>query len=482
MFAVTVLLSCTHADPSPDPASPTAQTGTPSTSTPTTTADPFAAQPDPASGLTDVSADLDALLEHGDLVGACDRWRAAPDDRQLELLCGKSMFFYEGFDTLGIPAVLFDFLFQHFPDELGPGYSELGLVVHPNSPEGRPIGFAPGTPLGSADTLALTCAACHFGQLPDGRYAVGAPNHDYQYGRHMLAITLAPMAASPGFQEADHHPDAIAAVRPLLDRFDADPGLALQLGLAMLPLLGDLGDAPALTWDQEGQYASWKPGTMDFMITPLPLDDGVHTVSKILPLWGIPDAAEEQAAGMPNAMLAWTGAAPSLDAFLQGFVAVGGGEHPWTEDDLAPLREYILSLRPPSPPPVDADAVAHGEQVFWDAGCGDCHQGPRGSGLQVYDFDEIGTDDALRDWGDGPTCCDFEGTVLTHGVKSPRLVGLWAQARFLHNGSVDTLQALLCEPDRPTVDTPVLSDDGHRYGCDLPASDRQDLVSYLSAH
>jgi hypothetical protein len=477
-----LLLSCVAEDPTAPGVDPTSTPTSPSTGSEPGRPDPFAPQPDPESDLVDVSADLTELLEHGALIGACDRWRADRDDRQLMLMCGKSMYFYEGFGTLGIPAPLFDFVHQNFPDEVGPGFSGLGLVVHPSSPEGRPIGFAPGARVGQVETLALTCASCHFGQLPDGRYAVGAPNHAYDYGRHMLALMLAPMAAAPTFQEADHHPDAIAAIRPMLDRLEADPWLGIQLGLEMLPLLDDLGEAATLSFEQEGQYASWPVGTMDFMIAPLPLDDGVHTVSKISALWGVPSAEEEQAAGMRHAMLAWTGSARSLDDFLQGFVAVGDGTD-WPDEDMLPLREYILSLRPPpNPTPPPADAVARGDALFASTGCIDCHQGPRGSGLDVYAFEEIGTDDALRDWGAGETCCDFDDTELTGGIKSPRLVGMWAHARFLHNGSVTSLEALLCDTTRPTIDTPALSDGGHTFGCELDAADKDALIAYLLAH
>ncbi|MEQ1508476.1 MAG: hypothetical protein ABMB14_39965, partial [Myxococcota bacterium] len=454
---------------------------------PTEFVDPFAAQPDADEGLTNVTEDLDALLEHGDLIGACDRYAANPGDRKLELLCGKYQFFYEGFGTLGIPAVLFDALPALFTDEVGPAYDKFGLVPHPSSPEGRPIGFGAGAPLGDQPTLALTCAACHFGQLPDGRYAVGAPNHGYDYGRHMLAILLVPQAISPTFDEADHHPDAVRAVRPMLDRLDDEPLLGIQLGLDLLPLASSAGSTPTPTVEQEGQYASWRTGTMDFVIAPLPVDDGIHTVSKILALWGMPTDAEAAEAGMPNAMLAWTGGATSLQQFLTGFVQIGGGDEAvWDAEALTPLQHYIESLRPPEPlDPGDVDQLAAGAAVFRDAGCIDCHGGPRGSGDRVYTFDEIGTDAAMADWadpdGDGAPCCGLgdADTALTHGIKSPRLAGSAAFTRFLHNGSLSSLEELLCLVERPPSAGEPWGDEGHAFGCELPVTDREALVAYL---
>ena len=118
--------------------------------------------------------------------------------------------------------------------------------------------------------------------------------------------------------------------------------------------------------------------------------------------------------------------------------------------------------------------------------CVGCHGAPRGSGDRVYTFDEIGTDDQMMYWGDpdldGELCCGLGSAddEATHGIKSPRLAGLWTFGRFLHNGSVETLEDLLClDGERPTLDTPGYGDGGHLYGCDLPESDRRALLAWL---
>ncbi len=157
-------------------------------------AGPFDPQPDESEGLTNLSADLDRLLEDGELPGACDRYEAGEaSGRRARLLCGKEMFFYESFDTAGAPAPLLDHLMASFPDEIGAGFERYGMVRDPGSPGGLPLGLAPTVPLGDGGTVpayAFTCASCHFAELPDGRYAVGAPNHAYDYGRHVLAMAL----------------------------------------------------------------------------------------------------------------------------------------------------------------------------------------------------------------------------------------------------------------------------------------------------
>lgn len=458
-----VLLACTPTSVSTDPA-------TTDPVAPTPVQDPFEPLPPRQSTLTDVSDDLEAVLEHGALQGACEQYEADPT-LENELLCGKAMFFYEDFEGAGVPTAVFDFLGDNFPNQVGRGHHHFGLVEDPYHPSGRPLGFPPALPMpGGAQTVAFGCAACHFGKLPDGRYAVGMPNLDYDYGGHMLTVGLAPNALVPGFSPADYHPDAIEAASPVIEELQARPLLAAQFGLALLPLLGE--EAPAMSIESQGYYAGWEPGTMDFTIEPLPIDDGVHVVTRILPLWEIPAEGE--------AHLAWTGAAPTLMDFLEGFIQVTGSATAWPPERLRPLETYLLSLRAPVNPDAPTD-IDQGREVF-QRDCLECHAGPRGSGLELYPFEEVGTDDALRYWADpdldGEFCCGAAGAA-SHAVKAPRMSGLWTQSKLLHNGSVHSLEALFCLEERRGITETVYGDGGHEYGCELPTDEREALVRYL---
>ena len=111
-------------------------------------------------------------------------------------------------------------------------------------------------------------------------------------------------------------------------------------------------------------------------------------------------------------------------------------------------------------------------------------------GHELYGYDEVGTDPEIRWWADGPdhdgvACCGLTfqpGDTVTGAIKSPRLVGLWAMTRFLHNGALDSLEQLLCLTPRPGITVPAFGDQGHDYGCDLAAADREALIGYLRAH
>lgn len=452
------------------------------------TGDPFAPQADESEGLTNASADLDALLEHGALVGACDRYRGGQTDRKTMLQCGKWMYFYETFGTFGVPTVLVKFMATNFPDELGVGFSKLGMVPDPTSADHLPLGLAPTAKInGTVDAVAFTCASCHFGKLPDGRFAVGAPNHHYDYGRHILMLTLAPTIGTGLSQASAHDPDAVARIQPVLSHLAADSALKNQFLLALLPLASI--NLPAMTPATEHAYASWLPGTLDFMMAPLPVDDQVHTVSKIIGLWGIPRPTEVTSSGMASALLAWTGDARSLDEFVRGFATLGGTAPP-TAEQMKPLLEYIYSLRAPhNPTPPEPALAATGATLYATKGCATCHDGPRGSGHRAYTFDEIKTDPAMGRWADptlsGTACCglDVAPGQLTHGIKSPRMVGMWALGRLLHNGAVETLEQLFCVEPRPAGAPEPQRSDGHAFTCEgLTDAEKRALIAYLREH
>ncbi len=153
------------------------------------------------------------------------------------------------------------------------------------------------------------------------------------------------------------------------------------------------------------------------------------------------------------------------------------------------MVEYIYSLRAPeSPAPEAAEQVAEGKALFRSKGCTSCHGGPRGSGTQIYTYEEIGTDPQLKKWADseltGEPCCDLRfrpKSTITHGIKSPRLTGSWAMKRFLHNGSLDSLEELFClDRTRPSIDTLGHGDGGHLETCEnLDEAEKRAMIAYL---
>ena len=435
----------------------------------------------------DVDTSLAAVLENDRLQGACDRYNSGQTDEETMLLCGKWMFFYETFGTVGIPKKLLEFGQDWYEDYYGPGYEDFGFIADPNSPEGFPIGLAETTGMsGSLETRAFTCASCHFGQMPDGRYAVGYGNMDLQYGKYIAGIG-APLTLSISENSQDVHPDLRDELLPYVRAAKAQPGYNIALAGTGIELLG-AESTPQITVEEQARFIALPPGTMDFLTKPL-VDDGVWTVSRILSLWNIPTDEVRGEYGMDHAYLSWTGGATTLDSFISGFVAIGVADPgAWPPERIAPLKAYMESLRVPElQRELPQGSVDMGAEVFVEAGCLDCHNGPSGESIEAYGYDELGVDDAMRYIFNpneaGELCCGFEGGdstyVVTDGIKAPRLTGLENQRRFLHNGSVESLGQLLCMESRPVDNNFAQGSQGHDYGCDLSESERGMLVTYL---
>ncbi|MEL6182210.1 MAG: hypothetical protein AAFS10_24845 [Myxococcota bacterium] len=137
----------------------------------------------------DVDNNLEAVLERAALEGACAQVERGNADRATRLRCGKWMFFYEHFGTVGIPRDLLVFLQRYYGDSIyGHGFSQMGFVADPQDADGLPIGLVTSSAqLGDMQTSAFTCASCHFGRMPDGRYAVGYANRNSTMGGSLEA-------------------------------------------------------------------------------------------------------------------------------------------------------------------------------------------------------------------------------------------------------------------------------------------------------
>lgn len=127
-------------------------------------------------------------------------------------------------------------------------------------------------------------------------------------------------------------------MQPLVDEYKSTPGLGLEFGWALLQLVTPLGSVPEFSLDNEAAYASWQSGTQDFLMAPVAIDDKVHTVSKIISLFHLPNPQQIKQANMKHAMLGWTGVSASLSNFLHAFAALGVGDAEWPDSKLEPLQ------------------------------------------------------------------------------------------------------------------------------------------------
>jgi mono/diheme cytochrome c family protein len=162
-----------------------------------------------------------------------------------------------------------------------------------------------------------------------------------------------------------------------------------------------------------------------------------------------------------------------------------------SDEALYALASYIYSLEPPrNPNPFDEKAQA-GEKIFAREGCVECHTPP------LYTNNKLTLAEGFTPPNDAPATLESVGTDPglalatrkgTGYYKVPSLKGVWYRGRYLHDGSVASLEEMF-DPDRlkdthvpggwslPGVKTRAIK--GHEFGLDLSDEDRRALIAFL---
>lgn len=437
----------------------------------------------------------------------------------------------------GMPYWIWVVLPRVFPDLMpGPGgYKSFGLVWE----EGHemPVGFTKqviGFP-----RVANNCAICHVGtwrsqdeEVP--HVVVASPANTVNVQAMLRFLTKA--AQDSRFNAGVLIPEIqrenkLSLVDRQIYRFVLIPMTRRALQQ----------QAARFTWMNRPGWPDWGPGRDDpmnltkYFMTSQPMDNSVGQAD-------FPSNWNLQCRKGTNLFLNWSCDTPAVRSVLIDS-ALGLGAAPdktskltypvdlldwklkrraWFEKRMEDLDNFLSTLPPPKYPfAVDAALAAKGKPVY-DHYCAECHAvgAPRTS--QVIPIAEIGTDrerldtwtqaaadeanQAVKDLG-----INRPNMVKNQGYCSPPLDGLWMRAPYLHNGSVPTLRDLL-EPvaKRPPVfyrgydvydpvnvgfisqgpaaertgwkhDVKVRGDgnQGHAYGTDLSAADKQALLEYL---
>ena len=162
----------------------------------------------------------------------------------------------------------------------------MGFIPNPYANDHIPLGLVESTQhMGEMKTHAFTCAGCHFGQLPDGRYAVGYPNLQLDYGRFIASmVALIRLGMRP--EDSGVHPVLRRDLSPVVHEARARSGFYTAmagLGMNFLTRGGDVLTEGGINLSLEEQLRFWRlrTGTMDFLTKPM-VEDGVWTVSRIL--------------------------------------------------------------------------------------------------------------------------------------------------------------------------------------------------------
>ena len=149
----------------------------------------------------------------------------------------------------------------------------------------------------------------------------------------------------------------------------------------------------------------------------------------------------------------WSGDRVDLFDFQRTIMEIQSGTG-LTDEENAHLAAFLgFEEVPPSPFPV-AGPDARGEQVFTEAGCAGCHAGRSFTDGLRHD---VGT-------ADGPA--EMKGP----SIDTPSLLGLYATAPYLHDGSAATLHGVFAS---------TMADDPHDLSGQYDEAAINDLVAYL---
>jgi hypothetical protein len=165
-----------------------------------------------------------------------------------------------------------------------------------------------------------------------------------------------------------------------------------------------------------------------------------------------------------------------------------------SDEALYALALYVYSLQPPPNPNAFGPEAAAGQKLFLRE-CAGCHVPP------LYTSNKVTLAEGFEPPKDKPAALDVMpisvGTdpslaLLTRKgtgyYKIPSLKGVWYRGRYLHDGSVASLEEMF-NPDRlkethvPGGFRPLGSDrraiPGHTFGLNLKPEERQQLIAFL---
>ncbi len=406
---------------------------------------------------------------------------------------------------------------EHLPDRPGEGYARFGMVYESETAE-RPIGTSyreRQVPL-----QGLNCAVCHTGVLRDSPEAprqiiLGMPSH--QMDLQAYQEFLFACGRDPRFT-TDTILSAIRKANPDFGFFDR-----LIYRFLVIPRTRDgiQEAAEGFTWTQQrppqgpGRVDTFNPYKAIIFGFDMSIDLSVGTAD--LPsLWD-----QKSREGLS---LHWDGNNNSVaERNLSAAIGAGASEDSLDLAAIKRVEDWIWDLKPPPFPSdrIDTARAAAGEPLYRQH-CATCHAIGSEFVGKVIEIDEIGTDpermssftealaERMNTLGTGRPW-RFSHFRSTNGYAAMPLDGLWLRAPYLHNGSVPTLQDLLKPVDeRPAVfwrgyevydydkvgfvsqgagaeaagfrfDASLRGNgrQGHLYGTELDAGQKQDLLEYL---
>ena len=474
----------------------------------------------PTSITQDVGSSIEDIFEYDKTSVACGKYWSFLDEsdqpktsvpetdlRREEVLCGKWLFLsWETTGKLPLPELLFDAIQRSWPERVGTQFEKLGFLPNPFDKRGRPLGVTRSTTKYTGlPAVNISCSACHVGQLPDGRFSVGAPNTKLDMSTFNLMSYFPLFATMSNQDRALLHPE-VRAYYLELERTeknrigDGKGGIDwsnvifkyskllrwLHIGAKGLP------DAKYVVMPPERDLLSWihgKPGVFNPGAPMLTLQvEGVPNLA-VPQIWGV-SGFEQDFANGKTAPVGQTTKYSSLEKFAADALIYAYQDPALNRPrNIRPLVAYLRQIETPKTLEVlDPASVVTGQTVF-NHSCKSCHDGASGESTKIYGAHEVDSIAALENPRAGyeattpisKLIAELSDTLGARiepqpiGIKSRRLTGLWARKNLMTHGSVKDIDDLLCLKGSRSVEAFT-----HQEICsELNFSERQSLLSYL---
>ncbi|HET9241270.1 MAG TPA: hypothetical protein VFO10_28655 [Oligoflexus sp.] len=476
----------------------------------------------------DIAADVKSVLEPDKLAKACERHfsrldsndKLPPASQQNPshvsdmLRCGKWMFFAANFESkMAIPENMLKAIPELFPEEAGRAFTKTGLIENPYDP-GFPVGFVrlEKSPWGllspaTGPARGITCASCHFGRLPDGRYAAGMPNQDLDFGKVNALVVYSAWRADKDQRDPKAWPEDLRKLYATLDQ-------KLKRSLSPSRTLFDVAKvvswlhATDLFYNLTGasrpvfeEAATWLSGTPNqyYASSPLLPIPGKSYWMSAPGAWDMKNYPGDYEAGQARPLSSFSPVKSAEDFVALAFIFQTGLDRFAKARYVDPLVLYFRSLKTPrnlnAPAPALVDA---GRQIFTER-CQSCHNGPDGETLQAHDASLLRTPEVLVDpllnylppkklakgiYDQTVAMLGYE-PLVNQGIYSRKLKGIHTRRHIMVNGAVQDLDHALCLNGDREGD-PALPDglrqDVHLDLCtDHDVSERQALKAFLEA-
>jgi len=277
--------------------------------------------------------------------------------------------------------------------------------------------------------LAMNCLACHAGQV-QGQMFIGVPNRNIDL--HGLFNDMAILNPVGGL-----------VLRTAATSLGPERGLVTTFGMEQMSL-------------------QFRDQNMDLKLIPNFWGFFSDAVAKVPAWWNL----NYKTHAFTDAVIPLT---PRIFVTSAAAVWESGPDFRAYESAVSDAFELGKSTVPPKfPGPINLDLAAFGRKSF-DQNCARCHGHYDRQGQilnypnRIVSLSNVGTDPMRLDLENGYqtaldflvkswVALDFKNSVNSPtGYLAPPLIGIWATAPYLHNGSVPTLEDLLNPGRRPLV-------------------------------